>query len=376
MNHTSSCMTNPHGRHPVAFKPAAIAVVTILFAGCAATPGAESAPVESAGAAESEPAAKPMPEYREVPNPGFAAIREGDTAEQRDRLAILAMRGEHRVDFHFMETVRLGAGYRRRDDKTTGAFELVQVVTDTPDHIVLQHLLVMESGYVIKHWRQDWTYEASTRFEFVEDQTWDVRDLAPEHTAGAWTQCVFEVSDAPRYCGTGKWQHDDAASTWTSDRTWRPLPRREYTTRDDYNAIDALNRHTVTPHGWTHEQDNTKTARDGRKATQTLVREFGFNDYRAIEGYNFGPGVDYWDKTAAYWADVRAAWTRRLAPGNTVVIDTAVDGMQIITATFKHAESADSMSAEERRAAIETLLETYVQYTSTTDTDNATASTR
>ena len=41
---------------------------------------------------------------------------------------------------------------------------------------------------------------------------------------------------------------------------------------------------TITANGWTHEQDNTKTVRDGRETRETLVREFGFNDYRNITG--------------------------------------------------------------------------------------------
>ena len=39
----------------------------------------------------------------------------------------------------------------------------------------------------------------------------------------------------------------------SAQRTWRPLPRREYTRRSDYNALDVVNRHTIVPGGWTHE---------------------------------------------------------------------------------------------------------------------------
>ncbi|MEM8817772.1 MAG: DUF6607 family protein [Pseudomonadota bacterium] len=298
--------------------------------------------------------------YERVENPRFAAIAEATGKTDKDRLAILAMQGEYRVDFHFQETVPLKAGYEQRDSKNTGGYEVVYVVEDSPASIVLQHLLVM-NGHVIKHWRQDWNFEARERFEFAADQTWDVRELEPELTRGAWTQCVFEVSDAPRYCGTGKWNHRYGVSTWTSDRSWRPLPRREYTTREDYNAINAENRHTVTPHGWTHEQDNTKTVRDGRNTSEILVREFGFNDYRSIEGYDFEPAREYWDKTDGYWASVRSAWERRLSSGNSLVLNTDVDGMAIITATFAQAENADTTSDAEEKQAIEELLSEYTE---------------
>ncbi|MFO0394489.1 MAG: DUF6607 family protein, partial [Lysobacteraceae bacterium] len=162
-----------------------------------------------------------------------------------DRAAILAMQGEYAVTFQFEETVPLAAGYEARESKDSGAREVVILVEDSPSKIVLQHLLVAPNGHVTKHWRQDWTFEAPSRFEFVADQTWRVRALSTEETAGKWTQCVFEVSDAPRYCGTGAWNHKYGNATWTSDRSWRPLPRREYTTREDYNALNVENRHTI-----------------------------------------------------------------------------------------------------------------------------------
>ncbi|MEO0996709.1 MAG: DUF6607 family protein [Pseudomonadota bacterium] len=299
------------------------------------------------------------PGYTEIPNPRFEAIARTDAGKDRDRRAILAMQGDYAVDFHFEETVALAPGYEPRTAKNSGGFETVLVVEDTPDRIVLQHLLVM-GGQVIKHWRQDWLYETPERFEFVADQTWAPRRLAPERIDGHWTQCVFEVSDAPRYCGTGRWNHRYGVSTWTGDRSWRPLPRREYTVRDDYNAINAENRHTVTPHGWTHEQDNTKTRRDGTRTDATLVREFGFNDYRSIAGYDFGPARDYWDRTADYWARVRAAWQKRLQAG-ALKLTTDVDGMPIIEGTFAHAEDLENLSPDEQVSAIDALLSEWTE---------------
>lgn len=306
------------------------------------------------------PTESSLPAHENVPNPHFASIAEADNKLERDRHAILAMQGNFRVGFHFQETVPLKAGYVHRDEKNSGGFETVIVVEDSDDRLILQHLLVM-GGHVIKHWRQDWRFEAKDRFEFVADQLWEVRPIPAEKTAGAWTQCVYEVSDAPRYCGTGRWNHRYGVSTWTSDRTWRPLPRREYTVRSDYNAINAENRHTITPQGWTHEQDNTKTLRDGRQTAETLVREFGFNDYRSIEGYDFSPATDYWADTAEYWSRVRAAWDKRLVAGSLLQLRTEIDGMPIITGTFEQADKATETTREEQLAAIEALLSEWTE---------------
>ena len=263
-----------------------------------------------------------------------------DTAQ--DRKSILAMQGEYVVDFAFDETVLLKPGYERAPAMRSGGNETVIVVEDTPTKVVLQHILVDEkSGHVTKHWRQDWTYEAPSRFEFSADQTWQVRAIPAEDTRGAWTQCVFEVSDAPRYCGTGKWTYDNGVATWTSDLTWRPLPRREYTKRSDYNAVAAINRHTITPAGWTHEQFNTKTLRNPDGTQVEIAREFGFNDYQKTKDVDFKPAYKYWEATHDYWARVRSRWDGFLSKPPGVHLKTKIDGMAMIIPLFEQAESLE-----------------------------------
>ncbi|HSD15913.1 MAG TPA: DUF6607 family protein [Thermomonas sp.] len=260
-----------------------------------------------------------------------------------DRRAILAMQGEYTVDFAFDETVLLKPGYARAPAQRTGGDEAVIVVEDSPTRIVLQHVLVdPKSGRVTKHWRQDWTWEAERHFEFTGDGTWAVRDIPAEATRGAWTQCVFEVHDAPRYCGTGRWVHAGGVSTWTSDLGWRPLPRREYTRRSDYNALEVVNRHTIVAGGWTHEQFNTKVLRGADGSRTEIAREFGFNDYRKAEGIDFRPAHAYWNATKDYWAKVRARWARWLAQAPGVHLKTRSDGMGMIMPLFAQAGEAQS----------------------------------
>jgi len=258
---------------------------------------------------------------------------------QRDHDSILAMKGEYVVDFAFDETVLLKPGYERAPAVRSGGNEVVIVVEDTPTRVVLQHLLVdAKSGHVTKHWRQDWVYQAPSRFEFSADQTWQVRAIPAAVNAGAWTQCVYEVSDAPRYCGTGKWAYDHGAATWTSDLSWRPLPRREYTRRSDYNALAVINRHTLTPNGWTHEQFNTKTLRGADGSQQEIAREFGFNDYNTTTEVDFKPAYDYWAATSGYWAKVRQRWDGFLGQAPGVHLKTKLDGMAMIIPLFTQAQ--------------------------------------
>ncbi|WP_144409220.1 DUF6607 family protein [Pseudoxanthomonas suwonensis] len=267
-----------------------------------------------------------------------ATVHAAAPDPQRDRQSILAMQGEYLVDFAFDETVLLKPGYERASAMRSGGDEVVIVVEDTPGKVVLQHLLVdARSGHVTKHWRQDWIYEAKQRFEFTGDQTWTVHAIPAELTRGAWTQCVYEVSDAPRYCGTGRWTYDNGVATWTSDLSWRPLPRREHTTRSDYNALSVVNRHTLTPGGWTHEQFNTKVLRKTDGSHEEIAREFGFNDYQKDTDVDFGPAYRYWEGTQDYWARVRARWDRFLSQPPGLHLKTKVDGMAMIIPLFTQA---------------------------------------
>jgi len=261
---------------------------------------------------------------------------------ERDRQAILAMVGEYRVSFNFEEGDP-APGYEPKRRYRSGAYEMVLVAEDTGERIVLQHLLVHRAaGFVVKHWRQDWQYQAPARLEFTEDQTWRLRPIDPAITKGAWTQCVYEVSDAPRYCGTGKWTYENDTPAWTSDTGWRPLPRREYTRRSDYNALGIVNTHRITPEGWMHEQANRKVVRDGEREVSTLVKETGANDYRRIAGFNFSSGYRYWENTADYWRRIRAEWDRRIAEGQGVHLNYPVDGMKMIMSMYVQSQQANN----------------------------------
>lgn len=280
---------------------------------------------------------------------------------ERDRQAILAMQGEYEVTFAFDETDP-APGYEPKPPKRSGAFELVLVEEDNGKDIILQHLLVHRTmGFVIKHWRQDWHYEAPTRLVFTDDQTWRREAIPAELTAGAWTQCVYEVSDAPRYCGTGKWTYDSGEPLWTSDPGWRPLPRREYSTRSDYNAVGMVNRHRITRDGWLHEQDNRKVVREHGKEVATLVQEHGVNTYKRIEGFNFNSGYLYWnDNSRDYWKRIRAEWQRRADMNDGIRLLYPIDGMDMIWKMYWQSEAARQGNREVGTDEIVELFEPWV----------------
>ena len=230
---------------------------------------------------------------------------------ERDRQSVLAMAGDYKVTFDFIETVPFVEGYELKDRKLSGGNEIVRVVEDTGDFISLQHILVVgpeDAPIVVKHWRQDWRYEPQRVLVFIGGNAWAWRDVPAGEREGAWSQTVYQVDDAPRYGAVGDWTYEDGIAEWTPPAEWRPLPRRDMTTRDDYHAVDAVNRHTLTPDGWVHEQDNSKLILSGEP--QALVREIGVNTYRRSSDFEVTAGEDYWAATEDYWAGVRDEWAR------------------------------------------------------------------
>lgn len=262
-----------------------------------------SAAVVLGGACASAPGSSPRTAVA-----GTADGTELSDSLERDRQAILAMAGDYEVTFYFDETVSFVEGYEPKEPTTTHAQEVVFVIEDRPGFISLQHILLVggERKVPLKHWRQDWVYEPEEVLVFIGGNAWQTRPVPPERREGRWAQMVYQVDDSPRYGAVGAWSHDDGISEWKPAAEWRPLPRRDMTKRDDYHAVEAVNRHALTPDGWVHEQDNSKLVLTGEP--QVLVREVGVNTYRRSDDVESGVARDYWRDTRAYWAEVRGIW--------------------------------------------------------------------
>lgn len=224
--------------------------------------------------------------------------------QQQAHQAILKMAGEYQVSFHFEEIYALKANYETKPPDLSKAYETVVVLENTPNKISLQHLL-MAGSHVIKHWRQDWEYQPDTTWRYAGNYQWQKVVLTAEESKGKWLQTVWQVDDSPRYAGLGLWTSNHGVEAWTSESTYRPLPRRELTTRNDYDTITGVNRHAISAEGWVHEQDNIKY---DAKTQTPIAREFGVNQYVRVQNFDFKPAYVYWDKNKNYWKSVRLAW--------------------------------------------------------------------
>ena len=180
----------------------------------------------------------------------------------QDRAAILGMAGAFEVDFSFAEVVPLKKDYELKKAYHETAKELVKVIKDDGKEIILQHLLVVgskEKPSIIKHWGQVWRYEDTRVLAFQKPRHWKAGRVSADDAKGKWSQLVTQTDDSPRYESLGTWTHDGGVSEWVSDQTRRPLPRREYSKRSDYEVLVGENRHVVTKEGWAHGQWNRKT---------------------------------------------------------------------------------------------------------------------
>jgi hypothetical protein len=301
-----------------------------------------------------------------APGEAWTALQApGLSKKERDRRAILAMTGPYRTSFDFIETAGFTEGYAPSRPYQSWATEFVYVVADEEDFISLQHLLVMRmqdqdgretEPLVIKHWRQDWAYEARELHTFRGNRTWARQTLTDAEASGQWVQSVYQVDDSPRYMAAGKWTHYANHSSWQSDETWRPLPRREFSVRDDYDVLVGTNRHTITPTGWVQEEDNIKVVLDDDgEPAQVLARENGLARYERIDNYDWGAGDDYWQRTGPFWAVVRDEWRQLFRENARLGVSKQADGVAMFMAMFQLADS--STEGDFDRETTEELVE-------------------
>jgi hypothetical protein len=252
-----------------------------------------------------------------------ASVAAQPSTYEQDRRSILSMAGDYKVRFDFRETTPFRADYTPLEPKLSGGHEVVRVIADTGRFISLQHLLVVThegKTHVIKHWRQDWTYEPTQVLTYASRNRWTLTPVSSSARRGAWSQTVWQTEDSPRYGGVGRWSYDTGAAVWTSGVTMRPLARRDAIRNPPYDRYSAINRHAITPVGWVHEQDNAKLGLVSGTLS-TFVHEDGVNTYSKFNGYDVAAADSYWAKTKDYWAAVRAAWDAAIVRGRGVSIE-------------------------------------------------------
>jgi len=308
------------------------------------------------------------------PHPGWVKLQKKKLSNfERDRQAILAMAGPYRATFDFLETVGFVPGFKPDKPYQSWGTEYIYVLEEKKDFISLQHIMVMffQQGeemvgpMVMKHWRQDWQYQKRDLLVYAGDSTWRHEQLPRSAVNGTWAQAVFQVDDSPRYESYGHWEHKPNFSSWQSQRTWRPLPRREHTVRSDYQVLEGYNRHTILPDGWVQEEENFKLKlnKAGKpvKDLPYLSKEIGINRYQRIADFDFSAGDAYWEKTGEFWELVRQEWSTIARKNSSFKLREKVDGMELFMPLFEYAEAIDKQSKVEMREFVHGILERFVE---------------
>ena len=278
----------------------------------------------------------------------------------KDKQLVDKLCGCFEVEFKYAETFSPDKNYKYHDrEEISGGVEYVFPVETTDKRIVMQHLLVITDSIIIKHWREDWTFENPVVWKYKGDKVWVKEQLKPEDVKGKWTQSVWEVSDAPRYQGVAEWTKLDGKLFW-QNTTDAPLPRREYSVRSDYNVLKRTNRLVLTDNGYIHEQDNQKIIRkDG--VDKLLVEEKGINSYKRLDEKECAPAKAFWEKNKDYWTRVRKTWEDYVNANNRVELKTQVNGKPLHDYLFEMSKeyAAGKIKPSEVDAKIKATVESY-----------------
>lgn len=272
---------------------------------------------------------------------------EGLTKKEKDRLAILAMAGSYRVSFDFVEIAGFSEDYSPPQPYFSWGTERVIVLDESEGFISLQHALVMyfkdkegkETGpHVMKHWRQDWSFEDDDLHVYSGGETWTQKRV--QEIKGCWSQAVYQVDDSPRYEVVGEWDHSNGVSQWKSRSLWRPLPRREFSARDDYQVLEGSHEITLTPNGWIHTQQNNKL-KLSKGGNMFVGKEYGINRYEEITKPDLAAGDESLKKTDLYWAEVRNKWNEVYDSAERFQIRKKVDDKKLWQEHFQYAAKVE-----------------------------------
>ena len=255
--------------------------------------------------------------------------------KKQDIEAIKQMCGCFEIDFKFSETFQYSndSNYSKSKNYNAKALEYAKLIKDEKGHISIQHLLVM-GDYIIKHWRQDWIFQNKDLLKYDGNNTWKYISKTKKDVKGQWTQKVFQVDDSPRYEGSATWVHADGKSYWENS-SYAPLPRREYTKRNDYNIMIRGNRHEITKDGWVHDQDNFKVVKDSESDSEVIVAsEKGINSYTRVDESNCKEAIKWWDENNEKWLLVLEKWNSIYSKKDDISLRQSVENKPLFSFLF------------------------------------------
>lgn len=239
--------------------------------------------------------------------------------------SIHQMAGCFLVDYNYVETQALKAGYHRNPriydvDRTKTVKEWIYAEDLSPHRIRLQHILfaVSPEGHVIsgselRHQAEDWDYKAASLYEYEGPSHW--KSVSLDSAKNLWTRKITNLDDGLRYQCAAAWANRGDYSEWVCDN-YAPIPGRE--TRDmkrkDYNALQRSTHLMIYGPSWLERQDNVKTIdKKGRRIS--LAREMGKNWYVRLPDSECEGVQAFVSKRQPFWSLEREVWDDVLSKG-------------------------------------------------------------
>lgn len=288
-----------------------------------------------------------------------AAVLTLPSTAQNGKENINKLCGCFEVTYKYAETFSPDKDYKFHErEKIQGATELSLPIINTDKRVVIQHLLVVGNGMVVKHWREDWTYENPVQWNYKGDKVWEKVNLDKADIKSKWSQSVWEVTDAPRYQGSAPWQVVNGHTIWenTADA---PLPRREYTQRSDYNILQRTNRLVINSNGYDHIQDNKKVSR-ANGTDKVIAEEKGLNLYEKADDSDCEAATQYWNEHKGFWTAVQQEWDKVLAHKSSIKL---VNDNELMGTLFKLADDwkEKKLTAADANTTVASVLAKHIQ---------------
>ena len=208
------------------------------------------------------------------------------------------MAGPYRVSFDFLEVVRFDPALKPDAPYQSWGTEYVFVAEDRPDFIALQHILVMRvlqddgkvsEPMVVRHWRQEWRYQAETLLAYEGANTWAPRDVPAAERArrvGAERAARSTIRRATRRAAAGS-----TATACPPGSATRPGGRCRGASSACARTTTCWWAPTATPSRRT-AGCRKRTTSSSRCAERPLrsAREYGVARYERIRDYDFSAG--------------------------------------------------------------------------------------